>query len=303
MRKTGPQDKTGTQPWLYGTILLTALQCTLFIMLELRPGNVAIYLWLFGPKLISLLALLLFIAGLICSLTRRPFWSWQRGATHVLLITTISISQMAYEVYPSSHNHEVSNVRFRLPLDGPVNVSWGGDTREVNYHVSFPDQRWAYDLIVRQGGMRHQAQGDALEDYYVYNLPVVAPAAGIVRSAVDGEPDKQIGLRWRGGNPAGNHIVVEVAPNQFLFIGHLKRGSVKVKPGDTVQAGQEVGRVGNSGRTQVPHVHIHLQDSPALGFGEGIPLYFYNYRCEGRIIERGIPTGGEAEQVVENVAH
>ena len=49
------------------------------------------------------------------------------------------------------------------------------------------------------------------------------------------------------------------------------------------------------------HFHIHLQDSPNLGFGEGIPLYFYNYQYEGRYVERGIPGCGETEQVVENV--
>jgi murein DD-endopeptidase MepM/ murein hydrolase activator NlpD len=110
-----------------------------------------------------------------------------------------------------------------------------------------------------------------------------------------------LGVRWHGGNPAGNHIVLEVAQNQFLFIGHLKPGSIKVKPGDVVEVHQEIGRVGNSGRTPVPHVHIHLQDSPELGFGEGIPLYFYDYRCDGKFVERGIPSGGTAAQVIENV--
>ena len=140
------------------------------------------------------------------------------------------ISQMAYKVYPSSHHHEVSNVRFRLPLDGPVNVSWGGNTREVNYHVGSPDQRWAYDLIVRQDGMRHRGPGDSLEDYYVYNLPVVAPAAGIVRSAVDGEPDKPIGELWRGGESGWqSYCSGKWHPNHYWFIGHVRPGSIKVK--------------------------------------------------------------------------
>jgi hypothetical protein len=292
--------KTRIDQWVYGAILLAILQFVLFFILKLRPGAIAIYIWLFGPSFLELLALILLIIGLISSLKRRPFWSFWRGAACSLLLITISTSQIAYEVYPSSHDHEISNVRFRLPLNGPINVTWGGSTREVNYHVVFPDQRWAYDLIVRQDGMRHRGLGDVLEDYYVYNLQVFSPADGIVHSIVDGEPDKQIGIRWLGGNPAGNHIVLEVAPNQYLFIGHLKQGSIKVKSGDRVQAGQELGRVGNSGRTQVPHIHIHLQDSPDLSFGEGIPLYFYNYRCDGKIIELGIPKGGKFEQVIEN---
>jgi len=302
--KTRVQIRSGLEPWVYGALVLAVLQCGLFSVLKLRPGFVAIYLWIFGPVVILLLAIGLLVVGLLSSGKRssgnRPFWSRQRGAAFLLLITIVLISRIAYRVYPSSHDFEVSSVRFRLPLQGVVNVSMGGSTPDVNYHVGFPDQRWAYDLIVRHDGLRHSGQGSALDDYYVYNLPVIAPAWGIVISMVDGEPDKLIGARW-SGTPAGNHIVLEVAPNQYLFIGHLKPGSIRVKPGDAVQAGQEIGRVGNSGRTQVPHVHIHLQDNASLGFGEGIPLYFYHYRSAGKIVDRGIPTGGDAEQVVENI--
>jgi hypothetical protein len=37
-----------------------------------------------------------------------------------------------------------------------------------------------------------------------------------------------------------------------------------------------------------------LQDTPAPHLGEGIPLYFHNYRTGGKLIERGMPTGGMA---------
>ena len=287
--------------WMAGAILIAGLQCALFLVLALRPGSVAIYLWLIGPRVLALFAGLVLVAGLLASWARPPFRIRRHGPAGALAITTIIVSLTAYRTYPSSHDREVSPVRFRLPLDGLVNVAWGGGTPSVNDHAQFPDQRWAYDLIVRRGGLRHRRRGERLEDYYDYGLPVLAPADGIVRSAVDGEPDKPIGVRWAGGDPAGNHVVLEVAPRQFLFLGHLERGSVRVALGDSVRAGQAVGRVGNSGRTQVPHLHIHLQACPTLGFGEGIPLYFYDYRCSGRVIERGIPTGGASEQVVENL--
>ena len=287
--------------WMRGAIAIAGLQCSLFLVLMLRPGSVAIYLWIFGPGSLVVIASLALLAGLRASLARRPLWSWPRATAGALLIATIAVSRFAYQTYPSSHDREVSAVRFRLPLDGPVHVAWGGATPAVNYHVQFPDQRWAYDLIVRQGGLRHRGRGDRLEDYFVFGLPVVAPAAGVVRSVNDGEPDKPIGRRWRGGDPAGNHVVLEVAPHQYLFLGHLESGSVEVGPGDTVRAGQRLGRVGNSGRTPVPHLHIHLQDSPVLGFGEGIPLYFHGYRCGGKLVDCGIPTGGATEQVVEQV--
>jgi hypothetical protein len=41
--------------------------------------------------------------------------------------------------------------------------------------------------------------------------------------------------------------------------GHLRRGSVRVKPGDPVERGQTIGLVGLSGNTQFPHVHFMVQ--------------------------------------------
>ena len=100
-----------------------------------------------------------------------------------------------------------------------------------------------------------------------------------------------IGELGGGEYPEGNFITIEVAPNEFLFICHLKPNSITVKIGDLVSQGQVIGQVGNSGNTSEPHIHIHLQDRNDV-IGEGIPLYFYNYIVNGKIIDRGMPTGG-----------
>jgi murein DD-endopeptidase MepM/ murein hydrolase activator NlpD len=65
--------------------------------------------------------------------------------------------------------------------------------------------------------------------------------------------------------------------------------------------GQVLGRVGNSGNSNEPHLHLHLQDGPKLHLAEGIPLYFHAYRVGDQFVERGMPTGGIARQVVEYV--
>ncbi len=44
-----------------------------------------------------------------------------------------------------------------------------------------------------------------------------------------------------------------------IALAHLKRGSVRVQVGDTVQVGQPLGAVGNSGGSNEPHLHIHVQ--------------------------------------------
>jgi murein DD-endopeptidase MepM/ murein hydrolase activator NlpD len=40
---------------------------------------------------------------------------------------------------------------------------------------------------------------------------------------------------------------------------HLKHGSISVKVGDTVQVGDVLGKIGLSGRTQFPHVHVSVR--------------------------------------------
>ena len=133
-------------------------------------------------------------------------------------------------------------------------------------------------------------------------LKVLAPADGTVRSVRDGEREWPPG-KASGQEPAGgNEVVIEVAPGEFVLLCHLKPGTIRVKAGDPVKRGQVVGRGGNSGNTSEPHLHVHLQASPdSMELAEGIPLYFHDYRVGGRVVERGIPTGGTTSpQIVEH---
>lgn len=60
-----------------------------------------------------------------------------------------------------------------------------------------------------------------------------------------------------------------------MLLAHLRRGSVCVRPGDTVNAGQQIGECGNSGNSTQPHVHVQVIDS--LRFDEatrGVPVAF-----------------------------
>ena len=263
----------------------------LLLALRARPGHVALWLWYAGPIVLALATAGLLVASL------RSAHRWKHGANvwHLLgyagLITVI-VTLPVYDPYPSSHDERPSAVAFRLPLDGPVTVAWGGPTSGVNYHVFLPDQRWAYDLLVTREGRTFRTDGATLDDYHAYDLPVYAPAAGVVFAAEDGAADVAIGARRWGLAGLGNHVGIEVAAGEYLFIGHLRPGSVAVAGGDRVVAGQLLGRVGNSGNSSEPHVHLHLQDSTRPYFGEGIPFHFHGYRQAGRLVERGMPHGG-----------
>ena len=70
--------------------------------------------------------------------------------------------------------------------------------------------------------------------------------------AIDGAPP------WPapGVHPAGNLVVVETGGVQ-VFLAHLEPGSIVVRRGDPVQAGDPVGRVGCTGNSTEPHLHVH----------------------------------------------
>lgn len=180
----------------------------------------------------------------------------------------------------------------RLPFEGTWQVFWGGRMPEQNYHAVDRGQRFALDLLVVEDGSTHAGDGLAPEDYHCWGRPILAPAAGVVAAVTDGLPDQTPGS-MDPENPAGNHVVLDLGNDEFAFLAHLRRGSVTVKPGARVESGQEIGRCGNSGNTSEPHLHIHLQTTPVLGEGEGLPAFFNAYVADGEPVARGEPVRGQ----------
>jgi murein DD-endopeptidase MepM/ murein hydrolase activator NlpD len=284
--------------WLAAAPVLALLHLVLLAFVHTRPGRIGPVVWQVGPLLLTAAAIVALGVGLVQALGRRLHWTPWRGAAFLLLVG-VAYMPLAYRTYPSSRDAHPSAVRFRLPLDGPVTVVWGGPTRDVNYHVRGAAERWAYDLLVTERGQSYRTSGLAVSDYYAYGLPVVAPAGGHVRMVTDGLPDSALGARALLEG-CGNRVVIEVAPSEYLFLCHLKAGSLTVREGQRVAQGEVVGRVGNSGNSTEPHVHVHLQTT--LGpFGEGIPMYFHDYRAGADFVPRGMPTGGSAREILEHV--
>lgn len=204
-----------------------------------------------------------------------------------------------------------SDVMYQLPFEGLWYTAWGGSDRLHNYHVDAPPQRHAYDFVIWQDGSTFSGDGTSNEDYYAYGQPALAPADGTVVTIVDGLPENQPKVETDQQNPAGNHVVIQTADAEYIYIAHLQSDSISVAEGDTVEAGQEIGLVGNSGNTSEPHLHIHLQDMPEMfvtdedglitAFSDaiGLPLVFSNYLEDGELQESGEPDGGSFVQNAE----
>ncbi len=111
--------------------------------------------------------------------------------------------------------------------------------------------------------------GEKGTDFRVSNLPamrrgvdVLAAADGTVIGIRDGEPDTDVRERGRAavaGREAGNGVVVDHGGGWRTQYSHLQRGSVAVRPGDRVQAGDRLGRIGLSGLTEFPHLDFAVR--------------------------------------------
>lgn len=170
--------------------------------------------------------------------------------------------------------HPRNKAAMALPFSGPWTVVHGGDTVELNYHVTNPMQRYAVDLVVTDAeGASHKGEGRKNEDYYAWGKEILAPADGVVEEAVDGVRDNVPGEM----NPymaAGNVVILKHGEREYSFLAHFRRGSVRVKAGDAVKRGDVLGLCGNSGNSSEPHLHFHLMDDPRMQAGRGIKCYF-----------------------------
>jgi hypothetical protein len=281
-----------TDRWIHGVLPLGVLHLALVLTLEARPGAAGPALFAWGPLLLVLLAAALLGAALWSAVRGGATWTMRRGAGLLGMFAVVG-TMGVYGTYPSSYDFTPSAVDFRLPFEGPITVAWGGPTAAVNYHVASPGERWGYDLLVTVDGRTFRTDGRSPEDYHAYRRRVLSPAAGRVIRVRDGVPDATPGRpdRWGG---AGNHVVLQVAPREYLFVAHLRPGSVRVAEGQAVRQGDVIGEVGNSGHSTEPHVHLHLQDRPRADSGEGIPLRFSDAWLTGAgpPVRRPMPQGG-----------
>lgn len=148
-----------------------------------------------------------------------------------------------------------------LPVMGRWIVTQGpnGDVT----HQGLWAHAWDFE-VADDDGSTHRGDGAELENHYAWRAPVVAPLAGRVVRVVSHLGDNPPG-EVDTTNNWGNLVILWHYGDVYSAVCHLQRGSVVVREGETVVRGQLLARVGNSGRSPVPHLHFQVQSSAEIG--------------------------------------
>ncbi|WP_118856527.1 M23 family metallopeptidase [Sphingomonas mesophila] len=179
---------------------------------------------------------------------------------------------------------------------GNVMVVNGGSRELINAHLetlhprtarqaAHRGQSYGVDLVRLFPSGRH-VRGWQPSDparYAIWGTPVLAPCAGEVVARLDGRPDMPV-PRTDPAVMGGNHVILRCG-TALVVLAHLRRGSVAVAVAQRVRTGERVGEVGNSGNSDLPHLHVHAQRPGPPGApwaGDPLPI-----TIDGRYAARG----------------
>jgi len=257
---------------LIGTIAFKRQQNILnWIFTVLSFGSVIVYLWATARwEIVSIyfrpIFLVLYLIACVVGYKRikKPETPPKKivvifGFTlHLMLIIFFSgLNWFSFKGYFTPENTIDLASPFR---NGKQIVLHGGASPFTNGHFHVKPQNYALDIVgINNFGMRASSisGGSDLDDYVIYGEPVYSPMNGIVTVVVD-EYDDQIPPITDVEHLAGNHVLIESEGVEVL-LAHFRKGSIKVKVGDTVTTNTLVGQVGNTGNTSEPHLHMHVE--------------------------------------------
>lgn len=230
---------------------------------------------------------------------------------HIKIAIDHPIDELVFIVFYAQGNEEKS-VRLSIPVNQyenknqyifpvkgvwRVTCNWDGP----NSHRGAYSQEFAFDLDQLDSNLQvilNQKRPN--EEYPCYGKEVIAVADGEVLDSFDQLPEnpsscsdlskeqiikfaQEYGYVHLSG---GNQVVLKHSNGEYSFYAHLIPGSLSVKKGDKVKRGQILGKVGNSGNSDGPHLHFQLMDGPDKSTARGLPCRFINIKnCEGEQVK------------------
>jgi hypothetical protein len=147
-------------------------------------------------------------------------------------------------------------------------------------------------------GLRFIVGSIPASNYFCWGMPVYAPIDGRVVRVGDGWNDHESTNIWKtiqlwfnatfrfrpkivNGRldirpNAGNHVMIEAREGYIVFLAHLRNRSIVISEGSLVKRGDLIGKIGNSGNSTMPHLHINLFDQIADPYSANVLPFVFN---------------------------
>jgi len=204
-----------------------------------------------------------------------------------------------------SVNHYVSPVRGVWYMRSIPNIT--------SHHRWNAQTEFAVDFFkMGDNGLPWRTDGLSAADFYAFGAPVSAAADGVVvaventavqnydiRLQKPGESDEAYDQRLTKYNVEmmktdpykamiGNFVVIQHENGEYSSYAHLKTGSVMVQKGEHVTAGRQIAAIGDTGDTNLVHLHFEVSDNADPLSSRSIPFTFTDLR----------PSGGDLGRIV-----
>ena len=261
----------------FGARNLLAFGCEVLAALMLNLTLLFTGMWLVPPWWSPYVFAGLTVLAMLPAIRRQPLFesllppnalSWLRPLIS-LVIAIVCLSQLAPAL--RGRISPEGAIALDYPLEsGTYLIVSGGNHGTINSHFltlgedearfrQWRGQSYALDIVaINNWGLRsHGILPREPSKYFIYGRKVTAPCDGIVKTVVDDVADNQV-PRLNRDAMSGNHVMISCKGIEVL-LAHMIPGSIEVSSNSPVRVGEFIGRVGNSGNSGEPHLHIHVQ--------------------------------------------
>ncbi|WP_411031403.1 M23 family metallopeptidase [Spongiimicrobium sp. 3-5] len=196
----------------------------------------------------------------------------------ILFLLGLFFLVLVVDLY-KGRNYKGVSVSLEFPLkNGSYYIASGGSNKVINNHygTSVTSQHYALDInkIGAAGKIFQGMESDKNEGHYIFAEPLYSPCAGkVIALKTSVEDNMGSSMDVSAENGQGNFIALN-CDNTIVTMVHLKKKSIVVTLGEQVKKGQLLGKVGNSGFSQEPHLHIQAAQYNIDSILVGVPMAF-----------------------------
>lgn len=230
-----------------------------------------------------------------------------RDITHAIELEVLNASE---PLYPKTLTENVADTHVRMidpvvitsPLRGTHWVDGNGCCATATPHRTalsplngnlYAPERFAIDFVqLNDQGLLFTGDKAKMESYAYHGDDIHAVADGPVVAVVNDRPEQVPGTAPTGlkvDEYGGNYIVQYLGNGRYAFYAHLMPGNgVEVKVGEQLAKGDVIGKLGNSGNTDAPHLHFHVMDGPDPLASNGLPFVIDDFTLEAQLTPEGL---------------